>query len=61
MKSQERIFSRQNYNDLYLENKHGDLYIFFALLIPLLIPYQYMLVFWNVNYFETEKPAPLSL
>ena len=34
-------------------------YIFFYLWIPLLIPYQYMLVFWKVNYFETRKPTPL--
>ena len=60
MKSQERIFSRQNFTGLYLENKHGDLYIFFDLWFPLLIPYLYKLVFWNVNYFETEKPTPLS-
>ena len=60
MKSQERIFSRQKFNGIYLENKHGELYICFALWIPLLTPYLYKLVFWKVNYFETEKRAPLT-
>ena len=59
MKSQERIFSHQNFNGQYLENKNDDLYIFFALWIPLLIPYQYKLVFWKANDFETEKRTPL--
>ena len=42
------------------KNKHIDLYIFLPILIPLLIPYQYKLVFCKINYFETEKRTPLN-